>query len=475
MYEYRNHNKLGFGSILLIIIFILSVIGSIILYFINKGKFWDILPIASIVIIVLSLIFAIFNMARRAEGGYVFIIFFIIFLGGLVLSSLYGPFALNRNAQRAVDSGNYSDAIKNYTEIINKYSTSRYYDDAIKNIAGNYDKTGDNKNTIKYLSLAIEKKIIDPENIETKKMFSDSYSKIAERAYENSDYNTSALNYVLAVNVLKEIYENFPDSDEAFISNYTIPQYLYKAADSYRKIGNFSQSIEILKALLKDYPESESADKSADMIFDSYFEEALTLIENLKYKEALDEYLSALEFASSNAVQISSGSYNTRIFSKIPEDTLLEYAIGICSEGKYENALDVFSYMLSNYPDMSETINPYYAICKISIISKTDYEKLPEITRLFNIKNPGNFILSLNNKTEKEYILYFKGSDGSVFKLKSKEKLDITLPMGNYEIAIELSGDTSISSYGQFNFEENKKYSLIILENADGTNTTKKG
>src|SRR5665811_493328 len=146
MYEYKRHNKLGFGSILLIILFIMAIIGQTALYFMNKGKFWDVLPIASIVIIVLSLIFAIFNMARRADGGFAFIIFFIIFLGGLVLSSLYGPFALNRNAQKAVDGGNYSEAIKNYTEIINKYSTSKYYSDAIKSIADNYVKTGDSKN-----------------------------------------------------------------------------------------------------------------------------------------------------------------------------------------------------------------------------------------------------------------------------------------------------------------------------------------
>ena len=86
MYEYTRKSRMGLGSILLIILFVLSIIGLGVLFFLNKGNFWDILPIASIVIIVLSLIFAIFNMARRAEGGFIFILFFIIFLAGLIIS-----------------------------------------------------------------------------------------------------------------------------------------------------------------------------------------------------------------------------------------------------------------------------------------------------------------------------------------------------------------------------------------------------
>jgi tetratricopeptide (TPR) repeat protein len=473
MYEYRKRNRLGFGSILFIILFVLAVIGQIVLYFINKGKFWDILPIASIVIIVLSLILAIFNMARRAEGGFAFIIFFIIFLGGLVLSSLYGPFALNKNAQKAVDAGNYSVAIKDYTEIIEKYSTSKYYNPALKSIADNFNKIGDSKNTIKYLSLAIEKKVVDPESIEAKRMFADSYSKIAETAYGNGDYSSSSLNYILAINVLKEIYKNFPNSDDAFISTYKIPEYLYKAADSYRKIENFNQSIEILKELIKDYPESDSAKQSENLIFNSYFEDAMVLIENLKYTEALDEYLDALAYSSLSGNQVSSGSYDIQIFSKIPKETLFEYAVGISSGGNYTDALNIFSYLLKSYPEMSESVNPYYAICKIAIISKTSYEKLPEIAGPIKIKNPGNFVLSLSDKAEKEYTLYFNGSGGGVFILQAKGKLDITLPAGNYEIAVEASDNTTPVYYGQFNFEENKKYSMSFLKIADATSTTK--
>jgi len=474
MYEYKKRNKLGFGSIILIILFVLAIIGQAVLYFINKGKFWDILPIASIVIIVLSLIFAIFNMARRAEGGFVFIIFFIIFLGGLVLSSLYGPFALNNNAQKAVDGGNYSAAIKNYTEIIDKYSTSKYYNTALKSIADNFNKIGDSENTIKYLSLAIEKKITDPESIEAKRMYSDSYSKIAEKAYESADYNNASINFMLAINVLKEIYKNFPNSDEAFISTYKIPQYLYKAADSYKKIENFNQSIEILKELIRDYPESDSAKQSGDMIFNSYFEDAMLLIEGSKYKEALDEYFVALEYASSDGSVFSSGPYDTQIFSKIPEVTLLEYAAGLSSAGKQETALNIFNFMLNRYPEMSQSINPYYAVCKIAIISKTNFEKLPKIAGPSKIKNPGNFVLSLINKTEKEYIFYFSGSGEGVFVLPAKGKLDITLPMGSCEIAVESSDGTPPLYYGQSGFEENKRYTMTFVVIADTTTTTTK-
>lgn len=474
MYEYRSRNKLGFGSILLILLFILTIVTLVVLYFINIGKFWDILPIASIVIIVISLIFAIFNMARRADGGFIFIIFFLIFLAGLVLSSLFGPFALNRNAQKAIDGGNYSEAIKNYSEIINNYSTSRYYSEALKSIASDYNKIGDNENTIKYLNLSIEKKIMDPESIDVKRMFSDSYSKIAEKAYEKQDYNTAALNYVMTINILRDISSKFPNSDEAFISAYKIPEYLYKAADSYKKMGNFSQGIEILKELVKDYPESDQAKQSGNLIFDSYIEEALSLIANSKYKEALDEYLSALDLALASGTQITSDLYNFQIFSKIPEETLLEYAASICTEGKHESAMQIFTYLLSSYPEMTESVNPYYAICKIAIISKGNYEKLPEVNESSKIKNQGNFVLSISNKTEKELVLYFNSSSGSIFRLKAKSKLDITLPMGSYGIAAEFSDNTPPVYFGQFKFDENKKYSQVFLLQTNTTDTTKK-
>ncbi|MCL5072666.1 MAG: hypothetical protein M1308_17505, partial [Actinobacteria bacterium] len=202
--------------------------------------------------------------------------------------------------------------------------------------------------------------------------------------------------------------------------------------------------------------------------------EALSLIENSRYKEALDEYLSALDLASAGGAQIQSQTYDSQIFTKIPEEILLEYAINICKDGKHESALQIFTFLLKSYPDQTETINPYYAVCKIAIISKGNYETLPEIKESFKIKNQGNFILAVSNKTERELIIYFNSDKGSLFRLKAKAKLDIVLPMGSYDIAAEYSDNTAPVYYRQFKFEENKKYSQVFSVENNTTETTKK-
>lgn len=482
MYDYRSRNKLGLGSILLIILFIFTIIALAILFFIDKGKFWDILPIVSIVVIILSLIFAIFNMAKRADGGFLFLIFFLIFLSGLVLSSLFGPFMLNKNAQKAIEQQNYNEAIKNYNEIVSKFPTSKYYDDAIKILPFYYDKIGDNENTIKYLNIAIDKKIVDPNSIDVKKILSNAYSKIAEKDYENQDYNGAALNYVMAINVLKEISSKFPKSDEAFIASYKIPQYLYNAADSYKKSGNFNQSIEILKELIKDYPDNDYAKQAEDLIFSNYIEQSLNLISESKYNEALDSYFIALDLINSKENQNSQFNYyDLQIFSKIPQDTLLEYASNLIKKGQNEYSLNILNYLYNNYPERSEQINIYYAICKINIISKSNYENLPQINEYMKIKNPGNFMLTIYNKTDKDITLYFSlqnesgliNNNGSLFKLKAKNKIDITLPNGGYKIACEFDNETTPVYFGEFNFEENKRYLQTFSVQATSDNKVK--
>ncbi len=462
MYEYTRKNKLGLGSILLIILFIFSIIGLAVLFFINKGKFWDILPITSIVIIILSLIFAIFNMARRAEGGFIFILFFIIFLAGLVISSIFGPFALSRNAQKAIDSGDYSTAIDNYNEIIENYSTGKYYGDSLKGITAAYRKTDDHENTVKYINLSIEQGIIDKDALEVKNILAESYAKIAQKAYDEKNYEKSAVNFVLAINIFKEITTEFPSSDEAFISSYKIPDYLFKTAESHINTGNYLQSIDLLNELIEQYHESELVSKAKKLVFESYMKEIKALIEDGRYKEALDEYRLAQNIALKNNTGVSANIYDESIYSKIPPDILSEYAISLTLDKKYEDAIHVFDYIFINYPDSSEKIAGYYSACKIETIKTMTFIPLPEIIYRFNIRDEINFQLDISNNTGSVINVYFYGNTGEIYKINPKTKAEIIISADSYEIAVEYDDSNDIRHYGEFVFEAGKRYMQIF-------------
>ncbi len=462
MYEYSRRNKLGLGSILLIILFIFTIISLAVLFFVNKGKFWDILPIASIIIIILSLIFAIFNMARRADGGFIFILFFIIFLAGLVMSSIFGPFALTRTAQKAADSGDYADAINNYNKIINNFSTSRYYENSLKEITLAYQKINDYENTIKYVNLSIEQNILDKNSLDVKNILGEAYAKIAQGAYDEKNYEKATVNFVLALNTFKEIAKEFPDSDEAFILSYKIPDYLFKAASSHIYTGGYSQGIELLNEIIEQYPESELVFKAKKLIFDSYMKEITGLIAAGSYQEALEEYMLAQNIAVKSAIGISVNVYNERIYSKIPPEVLSEYAVALTIEKKYEEALSVFDYILLNYPDNTDKVIKYYTTCKTEMIKQEGFLPLPEIFFNFNIKDEDNFLLEITNKSESFINIYFSGNIGNTYKINPKTKANIVIAAGSYKIAAEYEDNLEIKYYGEFVFEAGKKYSQLF-------------
>jgi len=462
MYEYSRKNRMGLGSILLIILFVLSIIGLAVLFFINKGKFWDILPIASIVIIVLSLIFAIFNMARRAEGGFIFILFFIIFLAGLIISSIFGPFALSREAQKSLDSGDYRKAIDCYNEIIDKYSSSRYYDTSLAGIISAYKETNDYENIIKYINIGAEKNILDKDSLEIKNSLSEAYAKIAETAYTERNYEKSAVNFTLAINILKEITKDFPNSDAAFIASYKIPEYLLKASESYFNTGSYSQSISLLNEIIEQYPENEIIADAKSLLIKSYMNEIKDLIDDEKYKEAMDEYILVQEVALENNTDIAINIYDESVFSNIPDDILSEYAINMTLDKKYEIALHIFDYILNENPDSNEDINKYYAICKIETIKEMPLEQFPEIKYWSSTKDDVNFSLNINNNTDFILNIYFSGNIGSIFKLNPKTRADIVIQAGTYKIAAEYDDEQGIKYYGEFQFEAGKRYSQVF-------------
>src|SRR4030043_1910680 len=114
MYTYRKKYRLDPGSIFFIVLFILTIIGMGYLSYLDKGRFWDLLPFVSITAIIISLVLIIFNFVRRTRGSSFFIFFFILFVTGLILSNIFGPSALSYKAEKSLDNKNYSESINYY-------------------------------------------------------------------------------------------------------------------------------------------------------------------------------------------------------------------------------------------------------------------------------------------------------------------------------------------------------------------------
>ena len=99
---YSSRKSVSGGSIVFTVLFFLVFIGAGYLFFIDKGKFWDYLPFICIPSLVITLILLIFYFIKRNSSGYIFTIFFLIFLSGMILSSIFGPFALINYCSRGI-------------------------------------------------------------------------------------------------------------------------------------------------------------------------------------------------------------------------------------------------------------------------------------------------------------------------------------------------------------------------------------
>ncbi|MCK5567701.1 MAG: hypothetical protein KAI62_07300, partial [Actinomycetia bacterium] len=66
MYTYNRRRKTGPITILFLVLFSCSIVGLGVLSYLDKGRFWDMLPYFCIPIIALSLIMAIFNLVRHS-------------------------------------------------------------------------------------------------------------------------------------------------------------------------------------------------------------------------------------------------------------------------------------------------------------------------------------------------------------------------------------------------------------------------
>ena len=138
------------------------------LVYIDKGRFWDILPFVSIPVIIISLILIIFNFIRRTKGSSFFIIFFLLSIAGLILSDIFGPSVLAGKAQKSYDNEDYFQSINYYNALLENYPNSRFADNALKNISLAYYLNSDYPDAIESLEVAIDSKTVSENDLEIK-------------------------------------------------------------------------------------------------------------------------------------------------------------------------------------------------------------------------------------------------------------------------------------------------------------------
>src|SRR3989304_6757171 len=195
MYTYRKKYRLDPGSIFFIILFILTAIGMGYLVYMDKGKFWDLLPFVSIPAIIISLVLIILNFIRRTRVSSFFIFFFILFVTGLILSNIFGPAALSYKAEKSLGNKNYAESIDYYQTLLNNYPSSRLSDNALENISFAYYSNGNYIEAIDSFKKAIDSEIFSAQNIEIENILVECHIKLAQDYSEKREYEKSAGSY----------------------------------------------------------------------------------------------------------------------------------------------------------------------------------------------------------------------------------------------------------------------------------------
>ncbi|MCL4418427.1 MAG: outer membrane protein assembly factor BamD [Actinobacteria bacterium] len=464
MYSYRSRRSIGAGSIFFIVLFILVVIGGGYLFFLDKGRFWDILPIICIPAAVISLILIIVYLVRKNVSGYIFIMFFIIFLSGIVLSSLFGPFALNRSAKDNFDNKLYNASIKEFKEIVENYPNSRYADDSLKGLAYSYYFNSNFEDSIFYFKKAIDENIISNSDLEVKKIFVDSFIKVADKYFEQKEYGEAGKNYLDAVVYYKEIKQNFPDSNDAFIAEYKIPEYLYKAALSLNYAKDYTKALEFSDEIAANYPEGDYYERATELIINSRIQGAMSLKEERDNKNAIVEFLKILDLKKETQDKYGyTINYQTKtFFQDIPVYIINETANELYSQSSYEKALFLYDILIGVSPDLEADLISAIVTCKINLIKKADFEQLVPSEPSGFFSKEGYSKITIENKMGFGISIYFGGSQYNIVRLAKDEKTEIELQSGDYEIVVEFEPENRLPLYGKNTYAEKKKYREVF-------------
>ncbi len=459
MYTYRRKHKPDAGSIFFIILFILAALGLYYLAYIDRGKFWDIFPLVCIPVIIISIILIIINFIRLTKCRMFFILFFLLSVTGLILSNFFGPNALNYKAGINYENKNYEQSISYYRILLDKYPNSWHADEALKNIPYAYLLNNDYSEAIDYFNRAINKEILDNDKLEIKNAIEECYTKLALEYSNDGKYELSAENYLNAVITLEEIKNNFPDTNEAFISIYKIPEYLYKAALNFNKVKKCDKSIECLEKITTDYRESEYFYDASILLSKIYINKATELAKDNSYQESIEEFLKILDLEALDYDYNSINDYyKNSVFSNIPPDLIKNTAQEKYDSGNYRKTIFLCELIIDYAPEMKEDTDYFLINSKLKLISSSEHKPLEQTAPERKFWGPGRSILIIENNTEFDLSVYLKGHEYKIIRITKNSAAEIEITAGDYESAVELNDTDILPYYGKVTYEEGQKY-----------------
>lgn len=462
MYDYDRKRKIGPVTILFLFLFSASMVGLLVISYLDRGRFWDVLPYFCVPVIVISLIFAIYNLVRRCNAGFVFILFFIIFTIGLVLSSVFGPFALRREALNSIEENDYSDAIEKFDSILENYPSSRYSGEALQRISFAYYHNNQFSRALSSFNNAIDKNIIDPGVLEVMDIRQDIYSHIARHQEEEDDYVKAADSYLSSIDILKQIISDFPDTNEAFIARYKIPQYLFNASEDFRKSGNTISQIQQLEEIISEYPESDYFLAAQESIDNAYIEHAINLSAAADYENAINWFLKYLENNTDPERDAILDYKIKRVFEEATPVIIERTADTRYNKGEYMSAVFLYEILIDFNPDYLEKTVDRLVESKIILARSSPYDEILQSISGKYINIPGFSLLIITNNTENMLKAYIKGPDNYMNSIPAGETAEIEIMPGEYTVLVESEDKEMLYHMGTALFEESRKYTEIF-------------
>jgi tetratricopeptide (TPR) repeat protein len=358
---------------------------------------------------------------------------------------------------------------------VKNYPTSKYSADSTKNLVYSYYLDSRYQEAIEYFNLSIEKELVESENLEIKKILSESYYKLGEIHYSGKQYELAAQNFLASVDYFKEISAKFPDTNEAFVAKYKVPELLYKAAESHKNTKQWDDAIEILDELKAIYPDSEYYKSAENLLYYIYIMKSGELKADGRSGESIEVLVKVLEL-DSESLNYNKYQVKSRLFSLlqgIRETVIIETADRLFLQGKNSQALFIYGYVYEKYPDFRQTIIMNYIDCNIRIAlaeSNTSLETLLQTEPTGFIGKEGFAKVSFENKTGFQIIIFIKGPEYEILELDNELKTELDLTAGNYSILVLPSEEGARPFYGELLYEDGARYREVFNSDSDVNN-----